>query len=189
VRLNLGCGRTILDGWVNLDIVEGPGVDIVADLDDVAANPLPLADDSVDEIVALHLIEHLRNPLEFMAEMWRVAKPGASFALATPYGSSDDAWEDMTHTRPYFVGSWQAFGQPYYHRADYGYRADWQPVEITVRVPRARYEGCEPADIFHDVQHARNVVDEMCVTLEAVKPARSQLAELGHQPQAGIALV
>lgn len=31
-RLNLGCGRDIKKGWINLDILKLPGVDVVYDL-------------------------------------------------------------------------------------------------------------------------------------------------------------
>ena len=31
-KLHLGCGKTILKEWINLDIMKGQGVDIVADV-------------------------------------------------------------------------------------------------------------------------------------------------------------
>ena len=42
-RLNLGCGKGPLDGWINLDVVRLPGVDVVADLERCAEAPLPFA--------------------------------------------------------------------------------------------------------------------------------------------------
>ena len=35
-KLNVGCGRWIVEGWVNLDWQATPGVDIVADLNECA---------------------------------------------------------------------------------------------------------------------------------------------------------
>jgi len=70
VRLNLGCGRDVREGWCNLDSVALPGVDHVCDLE---ADHLPFADDSVDEIEASHLLEHVRNLLPLAQELWRVA--------------------------------------------------------------------------------------------------------------------
>jgi hypothetical protein len=32
-RLNVGCGRNAMNGWINLDSQELPGVDIIADLE------------------------------------------------------------------------------------------------------------------------------------------------------------
>jgi hypothetical protein len=47
--LNVGCGRNIREGCINLDSYPLPGVDIVADLERCADVPLALADNSVDE--------------------------------------------------------------------------------------------------------------------------------------------
>ena len=40
-RLNLGCGKNILQGWINLDIVANNGVDVIADLDQCKKTKLP----------------------------------------------------------------------------------------------------------------------------------------------------
>lgn len=55
IRLNLGCGRNIREGWVNADRSLLPGVDVVVDLE----KELPFADDSADEILLSHVIEHI----------------------------------------------------------------------------------------------------------------------------------
>jgi SAM-dependent methyltransferase len=177
-RLHLGCGRSILPGWVNVDAVAGPDVDVVHDLDACADRPLPFDDDSVDELLGSHLLEHLHHPLPFMQELHRVARAGATAWFHVPYGSSDDAFEDPTHVRQYFVNSWIYFGQPAYWRADYGYRGDWRIVCIELAVARDRYEGVEPQAIFEDVMRARNVVIEMRAQLTAVKPIREPRQEL-----------
>jgi hypothetical protein len=53
IRLNLGCGHIPLPGYVNVDLRELPGVDIVAE-----AGNLPFGPRSVDEIYSAHLLEH-----------------------------------------------------------------------------------------------------------------------------------
>ena len=70
-RLNVGCGRNIRRGWINLDSAALPGVDIVCDLDQMRRAPIPLPDDSVAEFLLSHVIEHLRDPLALMQELWR----------------------------------------------------------------------------------------------------------------------
>jgi predicted SAM-dependent methyltransferase len=125
-RLHLGCGRTIMPGWVNLDMMPGMGVDVAHDLDRCDVTPLPFEADTFDEFLASHLFEHLRNPLPFMQELHRIAKPGAMATFRVPYGSSDDAMEDPTHVRLCFLNTFGFFSQPFYWRADYGYRGDWQ---------------------------------------------------------------
>lgn len=171
-RLNLGCGKWPLAGWINLDVVRLPGVDVVADLERCAETPLPFESDSIDEFLLSHLIEHIRSPLSLMQELWRIARPGARLTVRCPYGHSDDAWEDPTHVRPYFIGSFGFFSQPYYWRADYGYRGDWRPDLITLIVPRGALEGVSYEAIYSRVMAERNIVNEMVAELTAVKPAR-----------------
>jgi SAM-dependent methyltransferase len=171
VKLNLGCGRRPLAGWVNVDREALPGVDVVFDLETCAATPLPFEDDSFDEIAGIDLIEHVVNVLPLMAELWRVAKPGAVCRFALPYGSHDSAWEDPTHVRPYFVNSWSYFGQPNYFRADYGYRGDWRVDRVVLEVD---VDGAPSEDeVMSMVMALRNVVVRQEVLLSAVKPARA----------------
>ena len=183
LRLNLGCGRNSLPGWVNVDAVKLPGVDVVADLDGVRATPLPFDGDSVDEFLLSHVIEHIKDPLGLMQELHRVAKPGARLVARTPYGSSDDAWEDPTHVRAMFIQSWGYFSQPYYWRADYGYRGDWQPETLDLLVDRDRFKDTLPQAILQRVLAERNVVKEMVATLVCVKPIREPKRELQALPK------
>jgi hypothetical protein len=173
LKLHLGCGRTILPGWVNVDMHPLPGVDVVADFDACAATPLPFLDNSAIEFQADHLIEHLVNPLPFMQELHRVAHPDARAVFRLPYGSSDDAFEDPTHRRAYFINSFSYFTQPNYWRADYGYRGDWDVVLLTLVLDATSYQGKSYEETMSDVQKLRNVVMEMVVELRAVKPIRA----------------
>ncbi|RAV15590.1 class I SAM-dependent methyltransferase [Paenibacillus contaminans] len=182
-KLHLGCGRTILPGWINLDFVDVPGVDVVADLNNCASTPLPFEDDSIDTFLASHLLEHISNTLPLMQELHRIAKPGATAVFRLPYGSSDDAYEDPTHVKQYFLQSFGYFSQPYYWRADYGYRGDWLTEKITLFVDRAVYENTPISEIMNDVRKYRNVVLEMVVETRAIKPIREPRKELQIPPR------
>ena len=74
-RLHLGCGRTILEDWINLDFVALKGVDVFANLDTWAEVPLPFEDNSIEEFYGSHLIEHIQHILPMMQELHRIAKP------------------------------------------------------------------------------------------------------------------
>jgi len=188
-RLHLGCGRKILAGWTNVDVFPGEGVDIVADLNDCAKTPLPFETDSITEFLGSHLLEHITNSLPMMQELHRIAKPGAQAVFNLPYGSSDDAFEDPTHVRQYFLNSFGYFSQPYYWRADYGYRGDWQPESIGLKVSQRRYQGRTADEIMEDVLHLRNVVTEMTVVLSAIKPIRRPDRSLQQNPRIELTLV
>jgi len=72
LRLNIGCGHLPLEGYVNVDRRDLPGVDLVAD-----AAALGQAAGSVAEIFSAHLLEHF--PLEHLR---RVVLPHWLAALA-----------------------------------------------------------------------------------------------------------
>jgi predicted SAM-dependent methyltransferase len=98
-KLNVGCGRSTLPGWINLDGYALHGVDIVADLEQCVGSPLPIASDSISEFLLSHVLEHIQNALPMMQELYRIAVPEAIMTVRVPYGSSDDAFEDPTHVR------------------------------------------------------------------------------------------
>jgi len=82
MKLHLGCGDRHLEGYTNIDIVPGPDVDIVS-----SAHELKNVDDnSVDEILAEHLLEHLTfyEANRALAEWYRVLKPGGKLFIECP---------------------------------------------------------------------------------------------------------
>ena len=171
-RVHLGCGTDIRPGWINVDRQKLPGVDVVADLDACARRRLPFPDDSVAEFLASHVLEHLRDPLSLMQELHRIAQPGAIAVFRVPYGSSDDADEDPTHVRRFFLHSFYYFCQLGYTHADYGYRGDWDVKSLVLSVDSARHAGKSYEQLSEEVRTQRNVVHDMTATLTAVKPAR-----------------
>lgn len=48
------------------------------------ANPLPLPDAYADKIIAMEVLEHVDNPPQFLAELFRVGKPGALYLITVP---------------------------------------------------------------------------------------------------------
>lgn len=81
MKLHLGCGPHILNGYVNCDMLPLPGVDVVC-----RSSSLPFADGEVGEILAEHLIEHLTF-FEFnqtVAECSRVLVSGGRLILECP---------------------------------------------------------------------------------------------------------
>ena len=81
-RLNWGCGDWAHPGWINSDIKEDVGVDIVADIRD----GLPLESDSFDYAVSIHSLPELpfSEIVPALVELRRVLKPGGVLRLALP---------------------------------------------------------------------------------------------------------
>lgn len=83
-RLNMGCGSRLMpkeQGWVNLDVRDLPGVDVVVDM-----RSLPFPDAHFEEVLALDCIEHvLRVEQETLfREVHRVLRPGGLLKVKTP---------------------------------------------------------------------------------------------------------
>ncbi|MFZ1970831.1 MAG: methyltransferase domain-containing protein [Candidatus Nanoarchaeia archaeon] len=97
MKLNLGCGQVKLDGYLNCDISSTVNPDMVINLE----KKLPFKDDSVDEIIAYHVIEHVWNIIPLINEMHRVVKKGGRIDIRVPYYSSSAAASDLTHLHPF----------------------------------------------------------------------------------------
>lgn len=82
-KLNLASGQRPFKNWVNVDIRDqGYPLDVVCD----ATKLSEIEDDSVDIIVAHHLVEHIRlNDILGATKEWhRVLKPGGKLAIFVP---------------------------------------------------------------------------------------------------------
>ncbi len=118
VVIDLGCGFRKKPGAIGFDIARIPGVDVICDV----MRPLPLRDNSVDEIQASHIVEHVDDLMAFMGEVWRVCKPGALVYLRFPHGSSKYVtWKDPTHRRGVFLATFEYFDPNTFDGRAWGY--------------------------------------------------------------------
>ncbi len=83
--LNIGCGESYLDGFINIDCVEGGQVKVDLLLD-ITTQPLPYKDNSVDEIWMIHSLEHIEiRKWDFiLGEFHRVLKVNGILCLSYP---------------------------------------------------------------------------------------------------------
>jgi predicted SAM-dependent methyltransferase len=81
-RLHWGCGSLTPAGWINSDIREGPGVDIVGNV----LEGLPLEPDSIDYISSQHVLPELKihEQVPALRELRRVLKPGGVLRMSLP---------------------------------------------------------------------------------------------------------
>src|ERR1700759_3070833 len=101
MKLNLGCGNKRMAGWHNVDMMAACKPDEVTDLEHL---PWPWADNSVEEVLLSHVLEHLgQSPniyLGIMKELYRVCRAGAKITIIVPHPRHDFFLHDPTHVRP-----------------------------------------------------------------------------------------
>lgn len=99
MKLNLGCGPNKLPGYVNVD--KQGEADLRHDLEQF---PWPWASNTVDEVLASHVLEHLGHTpgvfIGVMKELYRVCRGGAHVRIIVPHPRHDDFLSDPTHVRP-----------------------------------------------------------------------------------------
>lgn len=162
-RLDIACGQNKTPNFFGVDIVKAKGVDLVYDLEKF---PWPFPDNSVDEAVCSHYVEHTKDIIKFMDEVHRILVPGGKIMIRAPYYNSMRAWQDPTHTRAiseatflYFNKSWRKANRlnhyPIKSDFDFSFGYDFTP-DWAMRSEEAR---------AFAVRHYTNVVSDIIVML------------------------
>lgn len=108
MKLNLGCGSKKVEGFIGVDIKAS---DVVADI-----RKLPFDDDSADEIMAIHVCEHLyvHEIVGVLAEWRRVLEPEGILAVELP--CLDKVLEHFRRGSPENMTLWPLYGDPNTHK-------------------------------------------------------------------------
>ncbi len=128
--LNIGCGRDIRPGWVNLDRVALPGVDVVHDLSEV---PLPFPDGSFEIVECMDVLEHL-DYIPLLRDIHRVLVPGGRIVIRVPHFTSRDSHGDPTHCKMFSVDTLRFFAGDH----DRSYYFDFSFSKAEVRLGFAK---------------------------------------------------
>jgi SAM-dependent methyltransferase len=127
-RIDIGCGAKKREGFIGVDFVPAPGVDIVCDVEREA---LPFPDQSVGFVHSSHCFEHLRDWLPLLREIARVAVDGCRIELWTPNAWHSDTWLPG-HVTPVSIEAWLHIG--------YRYREFWQEtIGVSLRLDELVY--------------------------------------------------
>lgn len=105
MKLNLGCGTDIRKGWINLDISETQGVDVVHDLNKL---PLPFEIGKFDIVLCKDVLEHI-NYILLMNEIHRILKKGGILAIRVPHFTSKSNYADPTHINQFSTSTFYYF--------------------------------------------------------------------------------
>lgn len=105
MKLNIGCGRNILEGYVNLDIIDYGGNKI----HDLNSFPYPFDDNTFNEIIASHILEHLNSFHNTISELYRISKPGATIKIFVPFFLNTKYFGDPDHKIPFSIRSFDNY--------------------------------------------------------------------------------
>jgi len=121
VKLNLGCGLDIRDGYINIDVRKVHPRILVLDLEKELLKPFP--DNSAEEIIAKDFVEHLswRVVEAFLRDCFRVLKSGGRMYIQVP---DMEAIAKKVILNPSFkygeLEGWKAISFWVYGAGDYG---------------------------------------------------------------------
>jgi SAM-dependent methyltransferase len=93
-RLNLGCGESKKEGFINVDWHSELNPEVKHDLN---VFPYPFAEAEFDDIEAFHILEHLDRPFQVMKELHRILKPGGTLSLRVPHFSRGFTHAEHAH--------------------------------------------------------------------------------------------
>lgn len=185
MKLNLGCGFSKLDGYHNVDKFSDCAPDAVVDLE---CFPWPWPDDSVDEVVMTHVLEHLGAETEvyfnIFRELYRVCRHGATLRITVPHPRHDTFIADPTHVRPITIDGLSMFSR---RQCEAWIRdghantpiaivvgVDFEIVQTTIVLDkdwRSRYDlgKVSNLEMARAIRELNNVVLETQIILRAVK--------------------
>lgn len=80
MKLNLGAGEDHKPGYISVDIREETDPDVLTDVGNLSM----FDDDSVEEILAVDILEHTDDPVSWLKEWHRVLEPGGEIYIRVP---------------------------------------------------------------------------------------------------------
>lgn len=146
MRLNLGCGRKVLDGWYNIDISRSDlatrDPELFCDL-----KKLKLADNVADEAMAIHVIEHFYEweVIPLLKEWLRVLKPGAMLVIECP--DVMKSAKNLVDGTAFQESMWGLYGDPRHCDEYMVHRWGWTPETLTEYLKEAGFrkiKSCDP---------------------------------------------
>ena len=104
-KLNLGCGKDIREGWINLDLIDGEGIDVLHDLNNL---PLPFEDNEFDYVLCKDILEHI-DVIPVINDIYRILKKGGILRIRVPHFTSSINYGDPTHKVQFSINSFDFF--------------------------------------------------------------------------------
>jgi SAM-dependent methyltransferase len=158
--LDLGAAHRKPDGYLGVDIYEGEGVDIVADV----TKGIDLPDGSVGLIRAVDFLEHIPDKIALFNELHRLLAHGGMLLTLTPSTDGRGAFQDPTHVSFYNENSFWYFTNKQY--------ASFVP-SITCRFQLSRM-----VTFYPDAWHEEHQISYVNANMIAIKDGPRMAGEL-----------
>jgi SAM-dependent methyltransferase len=127
--LDVGCGRKKLTGSIGIDMSPAGQADVLCDW----TRTLPFADSVFDQVRLIHVIEEVDNIFSVLAEVHRVARPGASVVIVTPHYTDHASYCSPAHRWHLSSFSFWFFSDKP-REYDYYAPADYREVRVRVEM-------------------------------------------------------
>jgi predicted SAM-dependent methyltransferase len=114
--------------YFTIDLTPLPGTRVVCDL----TQGLPFKNNSVDELICIHVLEHINNLKEIMRELHRVLKIGGTLKVWVPHCFSAIAFGDSTHVRFFTFETLKQFDKENQASYYYDFHFDFKYSRIQV---------------------------------------------------------
>lgn len=109
MKLNIGSGSKRYPGYLNVDMDAGSNPDFIVDLE---KDVYPFDDNSVDHILAHHVLEHMGEGFfHCIKELYRISKHGTIIDVRVPHPRHDTFLIDPTHRRPIYPHTLDMFSK------------------------------------------------------------------------------
>jgi len=105
-KLNLGCGLDYKEGWINVDFNREVKADVYCDFD---TEKLPFKDNSIDYVYMNHTLEHSKNVVRVIDELWRICKKGAIVKIYVPHYTGTQALKYLFHYNYFGIDTFLTF--------------------------------------------------------------------------------
>ena len=139
-RMNIGSGKDYRAGYLNVDINPSTNPDLLFDLSSISTLPVTVrspvygdvvfSEASLDEIVAIDVLEHIPDLEGFMTNCLALLREGGRFEILVPYDLSFGAWQDPTHVRAFNENSWLYYTEWFWYLGWFEYRFDCLSLEF-----------------------------------------------------------
>lgn len=180
MKINLGGGYKRYEGFLNVDIDPLTNPDILIN---VETGDFPIPDNSVDEVRAYHILEHVGEGFfHLMQELYRVCKDGAIIDIQVPHHRSEVMYGDPSHVRFITTESLRQFSKArnkwhinqWNSSSGFGlrYDVDFELIEyefVVNSVWKERFKNMSEEEIMEVSRNFNNVYDEMHCKLQVIK--------------------